>query len=192
VPRPPSFEQLPAVRRNARKGTPAETEAVLKAAANFVLRDVNFYLPAIDAATTASEVTPANVCLPPGNRVAVPFGSPRADGQAKLFMTTTLTWPPAGGCNRPDGTPFPSPFANGAATSRSSGSCSGNTISSGVVLFAAHCMSPTDVRLQLLEDLRANSGYPANADPCNIGTTYTYVLNDIVVSRQPEAAVEYC
>jgi hypothetical protein len=62
--------------------------------------------------------------------------------------------------------------------------CSGNTISSGIVLFAAHCMSPTDVRIQLLENLRANSGYPENADPCNIGTTYTYVLNDIVVSRR--------
>jgi hypothetical protein len=51
------------------------------------------------------------------------------------------------------------------------------------VLFAAHCVSPTDVREDLLRDLRANSGYPADADPCNIGTTYRYVLNDIVVRQ---------
>jgi hypothetical protein len=180
VPRPPSFAQLPALRR-ARTTAASDFEAVLKASANSIHKEIDSFVVSEDDTVTASGAKPVDVCPAPGARVFAPFGTPRTDGQAKVFMQRTLTWPPAAGCNRPDGTPYPSPFDGGAATVTFLGSCSGNTISDGLVLFAAHCMSPTDTREEVLGLLRRNSGYPAGADPCNIGTTYSYVLNNIAV-----------
>jgi hypothetical protein len=170
VPRPPAFEQLPAVRcRSARQSD------IVKPAANPIFIDINNQVPSPEG------VTPSNVCPDPTmTRHAVPFGSARADGQAKMLMTRTYTWPPAGGCNRPDGTPSPSPCgAPGACTFTSS--CSGNTISSGLVLFAAHCIAPADANAGFLEALRAPAiGYPQNADPCNIAAL-PYTLNSVWV-----------
>ncbi|KAF6254689.1 hypothetical protein COO60DRAFT_1539251, partial [Scenedesmus sp. NREL 46B-D3] len=78
---------------------------------------------------------------------------------------------------RPDGTPYPSPC--GAPVCSGIGACSGNTISSGLVLMAAHCVAPADFLPGVLQALRANSGYPANMDPCNIAAM-PYTINDIV------------
>ncbi|KAF6254687.1 hypothetical protein COO60DRAFT_1462569 [Scenedesmus sp. NREL 46B-D3] len=55
----------------------------------------------------------------------------------------------------------------------------GNTISSGLVLMAAHCVAPADFLPNVLAALRENSGYPPNADPCNIAAM-PYTINDIL------------
>jgi hypothetical protein len=79
VPRPPSFEQLPAVRRSARQS------GIVKPAPVTTPMEINNQVPGPEGVTTS------NVCPDPTmTRVAVPFGTPRADGQAKMLMQVSF------------------------------------------------------------------------------------------------------
>jgi hypothetical protein len=187
VPRPPDFESLPwlepAVRRAANRGV--ATNNIVKAAANAIPMDINNQF----AAPEAFGVEPANVCTAPNmTRVAAPFGSPRTDDQAKILIIRSYKWPPAAGCNRSDGTPYPSPCGKPVCSFVSA--CSGNTISSGLVLYAAHCVDPADFLAGVFQALRDPAvGYPPNADPCKI-VAMPHTLNTIWVSVALQASRE--
>lgn len=122
--------------------------------------------------TSRSAVTPENICSPPGDRTAVPgFSSSRAAGQAKVFIYHQFTWP--ANC------PYQDPYENG----QTSGTCSGNTLSNGLVLMAAHCVDYYYARKGLLAELRDPKNpnpYPPKADPCNIANIPVVVKGILV------------
>ncbi|WIA08000.1 hypothetical protein OEZ85_007471 [Tetradesmus obliquus] len=175
VPRPLNFDQLPAAPTSARKGTWNEVQAVIKQFSGRRARSINNRIHEDPSDVGVSSLTkPATICtaLDMMRKKATP-GTPKPDGQAKVLIRTSWKWPDAATCK------FDNP--NGKCTDCGDvWMCSGNTLSNGLVLMAAHCMDPNNWRQDTLISLRANQKYPADADPCGIATL-PYTINDILV-----------
>lgn len=178
MPRPLNFEELPAAPANARKGDWAETLAIReefhRVAARVGTRSINNRVATSPSDTFLSRVVkPADICTAP-NQMRVPAapGTPKADGAAKILLRTVNTWPPPGGCA----------YANPDKCTNCDEvfSCSGNTLSNGLVVMAAHCMDAEIARRDLVIKLRNISNYPEDADPCNIASL-PVTLKDVLV-----------
>lgn len=159
VPKPPSFDKLPSIPTGPARGPSAADGSPEQLQA---LRDVIAKSKPIDIYPTLSkaESPPSDdrgFCSH-GPRVPVKLpGPPHAQGAAKLFITTRLAALPAN-CGWTIDTSQPQ-----------TGACSGNTLSTGLILAAAHCFDANVVRLGLRASLQ---GYPTdiNNDPCGINT----------------------
>ncbi|WIA30227.1 hypothetical protein OEZ86_000318 [Tetradesmus obliquus] len=172
VPKPLSFEELPALRRSATAAAAAAVER------DWIPTDISAGTlqlpPNADVPAGRSAANPANLCTDDAmQRKAAAAGTPKADGQGKVLVFTTFNWPPANAA--PGACTVNSPC--GKATCSYTGSCSGNTLSNGLVLMAAHCIDPWDYRRGRLEDLeKAPGGYDRTVDPCNVkALPYTVV-----------------
>lgn len=141
VPKPLSFEELPALRRSATAAAAAAVER------DWIPMDISAGTlqlpPNADVPAGRSAANPANLCTDDAmQRKAAAAGTPKADGQGKVLVFTTFNWPPANAA--PGACTVNSPC--GKATCSYTGSCSGNTLSNGLVLMAAHCIDPWDYR----------------------------------------------
>jgi hypothetical protein len=93
-------------------------------------------------------VTPVNLC-PDAPRNPADPNAPLARAQAKILSLNSFTWPPPGA--QPACSNFFNPYRQFSGCSDTGcvnivGMCSGNTISSGLVLLAAHCVDPKSFR----------------------------------------------
>lgn len=147
VPRPPSFDNLPRPPRTARSGSLSEIPST---------RAVGFITDMQQTVTVRNEdevsasglVTPVNLC-PNAPRSPADPNAPLARAQAKIISIYSFTWPPPNA--QPACSNFFNPYRQNRGCSDSGcvntgGACSGNTISSGLVLLAAHCVDPKTFR----------------------------------------------
>jgi hypothetical protein len=161
VPRPPSFEQLPRLPRSQQT---IHVSSASESAQNAILVDtanraklINLSKPpdansaSHDHLDAIGEVAPANLCPGAGRRVRANPNTPQAQGQAQILTYIFFNLPPPMPRWWPPGIPdgcdgYNAPYGCPAEGCSVYYACSGNTISSGLVLTAAHCMDPVIVR----------------------------------------------
>ena len=171
VPRPPSFLELPpvpAVTDNGApviQGTQKEVEAIIAQQARPTTLNP-FPMAPHDLGRKRKQPSALGFCTAGvRNPVAMP-GPVQAQGAVKLFVAKRFDSLPAG-CNFT----LPPYLERCTGPAGCISECSGNTLSDGLILAAAHCFDYNYMRMRLRRMLR-DIGYSndINDDPCGINS----------------------